>query len=154
MTTVFHLQSAHKFEIWTGAAWARLAAGITSFEPDPNEETSQDYYLDGNGAAETDVTGGQLVITFEGHRLTGDKAQDYIFSKQNMYGTNRKTRFRWTLPDGKIQFEYPCTIANIKGSSGEANEKGEIEFEIHANGFIKPNEEVAPVTQTDAEIGG
>lgn len=154
MAKVFYLQSAHKFEIQNDeGTWLRLAAGISSFEPDTNEETSQDHYLDGDGFAETDVTGGQLIIAFEGHRLTGDAAQDFIFSKQLVFGDARKTVFRWTLPDGTTQYEYPCTIAGIKGSSGAAGEKGEIEFEVHANGGITENDVVAPVTPTDREAG-
>jgi len=132
------LQSSHKFEIDTTpgavATYAVLGAGLNNFEPSPNEELSQDNYLDGEGFSETEVTGAQLVISFSGHRKIGDPAQDFIFSKLLSIGKGRKTNFRWTLPNDD-KFEGPCTIANIEGPGGDANAKGEISFEIHFNGL-------------------
>ncbi|EQB34632.1 capsid protein [Virgibacillus sp. CM-4] len=113
--------------------WERLAKGITSMEPDPNEETSQDNYYDGDGYGETDVIGAQLISSFSGHRYYGDPAQDYIYSKVLELGPSRRTDYRLTLPDGST-FEGPCTIANIVGPGGDAMAKGEISFEIHFAG--------------------
>lgn len=132
------LQSKHKFEIDTTPTggtptYVTLAAGLNNFEPDNNEEVKQDTYLDGNGFATSTVTGAQLIIKFAGHRKTGDVAQDYIFTNLLELGKSRETTLRWTLPDG-AKFEGPCTIANIKGPSGDANSKGEIGFELHFNG--------------------
>ncbi|WP_342045917.1 phage tail tube protein [Bacillus sp. OTU530] len=131
------LQSKHLFEINTTpsgtATYARVGAGLNNFEPSNNEEVDQTAYLDGDGFASSDVTGAQLILTFSGHRKTGDVAQDFIFSKLLELGDGRKTTFRWTLPNGD-KFEGPCTIANIEGPSGDANAKGEISFEIHFNG--------------------
>ncbi|MED4904124.1 phage tail tube protein [Parageobacillus thermoglucosidasius] len=132
------LQSKHLFEINTTPGqlpgnFARVGAGLNNFEPSFNEEVAQDTYLDGDGFAESLVTGAQLVITFSGHRKYGDPAQDFIFSKSFSLGEERKTEFRWTLPDGTI-IEGNCTIANIEGPSGDANAKGEISFEVHFNG--------------------
>jgi hypothetical protein len=132
------LQSEHMFEINTApgttpGTYARVGAGLNNFEPSNNEEVSQDTYLDGGGFAESEVTGAQLIITFSGHRKIGDPAQDFIFGKLLSIGSDRKTDFRWTLPNGD-KIEGPCTIANIEGPSGDANAKGEISFEIHFNG--------------------
>jgi hypothetical protein len=132
------LQSAHIFEINTTpgqqpGTYVRLGAGLNNFDPDNNEEVAQDTYLDGDGFASSTVTGAQLVIKFKGHRKFGDPAQDFIFDKMFELGASRETDFRWTLPDG-AKIEGPCTIANIQGPSGDANEKGEISFEIHFNG--------------------
>ncbi len=134
----FLLQSAHTFEINTtpGAGtptYSRLGAGLNNFEVSLNEEVAQDVYLDGDGFAASTVTGAQLVITFSGHRLIGDAAQDFIFANQFELGQGRETDFKWTLPDGTI-IEGACTIANIEGPSGDANTKSEISFEIHFNG--------------------
>lgn len=136
----FLLQSKHKLEIQTGTdemtqepIYAQLGAGISSIDPNPNDEVAQDKYLDGDGYGETDVIGAQLVLTFSGHRKYGDPAQDYIFGTVLDLGPGRRTSLRWTLPDGG-QFEGPVTIANITGPSGEAGAKGEIGFEIHFNG--------------------
>lgn len=147
---IFYLQSEHKLELsGDGEEWMRVAGGIKGLEPEGNEEVDQSNYLDG---AETDVTGGQAVLKCTGHRLVGDKAQDWIFARQFQYGNSRRGFARWTLPGGKTQFTFPCTVANIKGASGEANQKGEIEFEIHANEELVPNKVIAEVTKTNKEL--
>lgn len=137
---MFTLQSAHSFEIdtaqdagGTSATYVPLAAGISSFDPQWNEELDQTMYLDGDGFASSDVTGAQLVIAFEGHRNYDDAAQNFIAGLQTGLGENRKTNFRWTEPDGGI-FEGWVTVANIVGASGAANEKSTFSFEIHFNG--------------------
>mgnify|MGYP001393493218 FL=1 len=147
-TEGFLLQSSHILEINTtpGApegeeTFERLAAGISSMEPNPNDELSQDRYFDGDAYGETDVIGAQLVLTFSGHRKYGDPAQDFIFGTLLDLGPGRRTDFRWTLPDGG-RYEGPVTIANITGPSGDAGAKGEIGFEIHFNGkpkYTPPN---------------
>ncbi|PGP53340.1 phage tail tube protein [Bacillus thuringiensis] len=135
------LQSKHKFEIntvpGTGTpTYARLAAGFNNFDPQPNDNVLQDTYLDGDGYGSSTVAGGQLIITFSGHRKFGDKAQDFIYSKLLELGSGRETDFRWTLPDGST-FEGWVTFANPSGPSGDANAKGEISVEIHFNGKPK-----------------
>lgn len=133
------LQSKHEFEINTTPdeaeeTWATLGAGLNNFEPNINDEVEQDFYLDGDGYASSDVVGAQLIISFSGHRKFGDDAQDYIFMELMFeLGEERKTDFKWTLPDGGT-IEGPVTIAEIEGPSGDANSKGEISFEIHFNG--------------------
>ena len=135
----FLLQSKHVIELdinpgGESETYERLAAGITSMEPDPNEELAQDKYFDGEGFGETDVIGAQLVLTFSGHRKYGDPVQDYIFSLLLQPGPARRTNARWTLPDGST-FEGPVTIASITGPGGEAGAKGDIGFELHFNGM-------------------
>ncbi|HWI50266.1 MAG TPA: Ig-like domain-containing protein [Rummeliibacillus sp.] len=141
MTKVgFSLQSEHKFYINTVPGvtapetnFARVAGGISSFEPEWNEEIDQTNYLDGDGYSSSDVTGAQLVLTFEGHRKYGDAAQDFIASLQPLLGEERKTEFRWIDANGDT-FEGNVTVANIVGASGDANEKSGFSFEIHFNG--------------------
>ena len=58
--------------------YARIGAGINKVDWNGNEVVSQDDYYDGDGMSETEVTGGQLVGTFSGHRRYGDRAQDWI----------------------------------------------------------------------------
>src|SRR5690625_2195056 len=87
----FLLQSENLLEINTTPGsgeetWARLAAGITDMEPDPNEELAQDNYFDGDGFGETDVTGAQLIVSVSGHRKYGDEAQDFIYGLQMELG--------------------------------------------------------------------
>ncbi|HHX7185530.1 capsid protein [Bacillus cereus group sp. TH43LC] len=137
----FLLNHGYKFEINTATtpevpAWERIAAGITSVDPDNNEESEETYYYDGGGAAERDITGFMLSYGFEGHRNYGDKAQDYIFSKTHKVGPERKTEFRVTEPNGDI-WEGKATISEIKAPGGDANSKGEIEFTISFDGVPK-----------------
>lgn len=137
MKTGFLLQSAHKLELDVNPGgveeYQPLSAGITGFEPDPNDEISQDQYLDGEGFGESDVTSAQLIISVDGHRKYGDPVQDYIFSLLLEVGPARRTNLKWTLPNGDV-FEGNVTIAGISGPGGEAGEKGEISFELHFNG--------------------
>ncbi|OEH53122.1 capsid protein [Oceanobacillus sp. E9] len=141
----FLLNSQYRMEInvtpnGETETWERLGKGINSMEPDPNEETAQDKYFDGDGYGETDVIGAQLIASFSGHRYYGDEAQDFIYSKVLELGPSRRTDFRLTLPDGS-SFEGPCTIAAITGPGGDAGGKGDISFEIHFAGkpkYTKP----------------
>jgi len=133
----FLIQSKHKFhiDITPDAAeptYVRFARGFSSFEPGDNTDTDQTGYLDGGGLKSTSVMGGQITLSFEGHRYYGDPAQDYIFSKQAKVD-ERLTRFKWEEPNGKLT-EGSATIATIEGPSGEAGSKGEISVEIHFNG--------------------
>lgn len=132
------VQSQHRFYINTtpdeaSETWERLAKGYNSFDVETNEELDQTQYLDGDGFGSSDVTGAQLTVSFSGHRYYGDAAQDFVFSLKMEVGEKRKTSFRWELPTGEV-FEGPCTVAEISGPSGEANQKGEIETAIHFNG--------------------
>lgn len=151
----FTLQSDHKFFIDTDPTattptpeedYARLAAGISSFDPQWNEETDQTAYLDGDGYGSTDVTAAQLVISFEGHRKYGDAAQDFIAGLQSELGEGRKTNFYWLDPEGN-KYSGNVTLVNIVGATGAANEKSGFSFEVHFNG--RPTYTPAvPVTPT------
>lgn len=150
----FALNSENKFEIDTTPlgqqeTYVRVAGGLNNFDPQWNEELDQTQYLDGDGYGSSDVTGAQLVISFEGHRNYGDAAQDYIASLQPLLGESRKTNFRWTQPNGD-QFAGNVTVANIVGAGGDANAKTAFSFEVHFNGkpVFTPAEEVTQTTET------
>lgn len=113
--------------------WARVGAGINSFDQASNETVSDDAYYDGEGMSSSDVTGGQIVHTFAGHRKYGDPAQDYIASLENVYGESRKTTYRRIAPDGTV-LEGNATIANIVTGGGDPNAKGTFSFELRLNG--------------------
>lgn len=134
----FEIMNSHSFKINVtpeseSETMEPIAAGIISAEPNFNDETAQDKYLDGGGFSETDVIGAQITIAFSGHRKYGDAAQDFIFSRAMKIGTDRRTNFEWEQPDGS-KFTGDCTITGIEGPGGEAGNKGEIAFEIHFNG--------------------
>lgn len=130
--------------------WARIGAGINSFEPSTNETVSDDAYYDGEGLTFSDVTGGQVVHSFSGHRLYGDAAQDYIASLETSYGEQRKTTYKRVAPDGSV-LEGSCTIANIVTGGGDPNAKGTFSFELRLNGrptFTEGNKDEFPESIT------
>lgn len=114
--------------------WARVGAGINKADFDGNEESDNDPYYDGDGMANTEVTGGQLSISFSGHRKYGDPAQDYVAGLQVQYGAKRHTNFRRIAPDGQVT-EGDVTISNIKAGGGDPNKKGDFGFDVRFNGM-------------------
>lgn len=139
MSIAFAMNYSNLYEIDitpNGAArtFVRVGEGINSVEWEGNEEVAQDPYYNGDGFTSSDITGGQLVGTFEGHRYYGDPAQDYIASLLLAYGEDRKTNFRWTAPNGNV-IEGGVTVANIAPQSGDPNAKSDFGFEIHFNGL-------------------
>lgn len=113
--------------------WARVARGINDVQPNGNETVAQDPYYDGEGVSSSEVTGGQPVFSFAGHRVMGDKAQDYVNGLQLAYGEMRKSNFLWIAPDG-TRIQGGCTIANIVSTGGGPNDKGTFSFEVQLNG--------------------
>lgn len=134
MSNEFYLNSNYKFEIGDDELTLKtLGAGLSSVDVQGNEEIDQTPYLDGEGFGTSDVTGGQPVYAFEGHRDYADDAQNYVFGKQFSYGNDRRCVFKVTAPNGEV-VEGSATIANIEGPDGDANAKGEVSFEVHFNG--------------------
>lgn len=114
--------------------WARVGAGITTVSVEGNDVTTDDNYYDGDGMASTDVTGGQIVLSFSGHRKYGDPAQDFIDSIAAQYGQARHTNLKRIAPNGDV-FEGDVTIANIQTAGGDANSKGDFSFDARFNGM-------------------
>nr|WP_257154612.1 capsid protein [Bacillus thuringiensis] len=126
-----------------GVTKLRVGSGITSVDPDSNEETDESFYYDGEGAAQRDVLGVMLLWGFSGHRDYNDLAQNYIMGLRIKTGLDRKTNFTITYPNGD-KLEGVATISEIKDAGGDANRKGEIEFTISYDGL--PTFTPAPVT--------
>jgi hypothetical protein len=113
--------------------WVRLGAGISSADPSNNENIDQSAYIVDDGYGSSEVIGAQKTISFSGHRVVGDSAQDYIANIQYSLGNLRKTNFRFYDAGGNYLLGA-CTIANIDIGGGDAAAKTEIAFEIHFNG--------------------
>ena len=113
--------------------WARMASGINDVTPSGNEVIAQDNYYDGEGVSDSEVTGGQPIVNFAGHRKVGDPAQDYIASKYVSYGNARRTHYLQIMPDG-TRMEANATLANIVPHGGDPNAKGNFSYEVHMNG--------------------
>lgn len=113
--------------------YARVAAGISNMENAAEDETDDTAYYDGEGFGNNTVMGVNVSLTFTGHRLYGDEAQDYIEDIAFETGIDRETNFRWTQPSGDI-IEGPVTISEIQLSGGDANAKGDFGFTVTFNG--------------------
>ena len=137
MAESFELNFQDLFEIdttpLTTANYVRLAVGISGAEPDNNEDIAQDKYLDGDGFGSSDVIGAQHIVSFSGHRVVGNVAQDYIAAMKLELGDARKTHLRYTDAAGN-QISGNVTIANIKEGGGDAGSKKDFSFEAHFNG--------------------
>ncbi|AVK60253.1 capsid protein [Lactobacillus sp. CBA3605] len=117
----------------TKATFAPLAAGISGVTPAANETDDNTAYYDGSGFTDTDVTGKRITLAFSGHRVVGDKAQDYIASKFLAIGPNLKTLARWTDADGNKIISL-VTMTAIVPMGGNANAKQTFSFTLSFNG--------------------
>lgn len=127
------------------ANWVTVAKGVKSITPSPNETVSQKQYSDGEGFAESHVTGGQFTVAVSCDRFLYDQAQDFVFSKLLKFGCERTTQARFVNALGEVK-EGVCTIANIIPPNGEPNVEGDCSFEVHFNG--KPT--ISPATTAPA----
>ncbi len=137
MAESFELNFQDLYEIdttpLTTATYVRLAVGISGAEPDNNENLAQDNYLDGDGFGSSDVIGAQHIVSFTGHRVVGNVAQDYIAAMKLELGDARKTHLRYTDAAGN-QISGSVTLCNIKEGGGDAGSKKDFTFEAHFNG--------------------
>jgi len=117
----------------TTATYVRLAVGISTGEADNNEDLAQDKYLDGDGFGSTDVIGAQHIVSFTGHRVVGNVAQDYIAAMKLELGDARKTHLRYTDAGGKPDFRRGYAREH-QGWRGDAGAKKDFTFEAHFNG--------------------
>lgn len=140
----FNLNFRNKFEIDTlghtdpsqssEASWAQLAAGINTVTPASGDTTDNTAYYDGNGFANTDITGKNYSLAFSGNRKEGDPAQDYVASKDFAVGDAAKTLLRWTRTDGTVIIGC-ITMNAIVISGGAANAKQTFSFTGNFNGL-------------------
>ena len=116
----------------TTGDWARLAGGINSITESNNDTTAQNYYYDGNGDPDTDVTGVVGSMALAGNRKIGDPAQDYIHRIKYLKGQHRKTRLIF------IENGHPivsaCTITNPVTTGGAPNAKETFSCTINKDG--------------------
>lgn len=114
--------------------WAWAQRGITSCVPAAAETTEEDAYYHLLGSTETSVNDVKVSIAMTGHRMYGDPAQDFVQSRALLTGDDRKTRYRWTHPDGTV-LTGECSLSGlVPGSAmGDANSKGDFSYTINFN---------------------
>lgn len=131
---------------FTDEGWLEAGAGIATMDPSGNDVLDQTPYYNGGGNTTTDVVGGQDVFPYSGHRDYDDDFQNYVFNiAKYQKGKGRRGTFRIVHPDG-LTVLSDCTLANIEGPGGDANNKGNISFEVHLNG--KPDVTQPPTQQS------
>lgn len=140
LKTIYNLSASIGTEsTGTPPAWtyAALGAGIENIAEALNESVQQYFFLNAGGFANNHVTGMAPTYTFTGHRVMGDAAQDYIFSKKYTPGADRASSFKLEYVDGNgatVSVVADCTIANIQEWSGASNEDSSISFEVRFDG--------------------
>lgn len=114
--------------------WGWFGQGISSITPDKSETTTEEYFYDGFGQAETSVDGLSQSITIEGRRRMDDACQNWVASLADEVGDALMTTYRQTDPTGKV-IERDVTIHEIKaGQDGAANEKAKLSCKLSFNG--------------------
>lgn len=137
LLTIYNLKlsigTAKTTDTWT---YAELAEGIDNVAEALNEVVQQYFFLSDNGFAKNHVTGMAPAFTLTGRRVTGDPAQDYIFSKKYGLGANRESslKIEYTLNDKAQTITCPCTIANMQEWSGASTDDSAISFEVRFDG--------------------
>lgn len=135
-------------------AWAQR--GILTCTPESDETTSDDDYYHLLGNVETSIDKIKVAIAMSGHRMYGDPAQDFVQSRALLVGKDRKTRYRWTMPDGTILMGE-CTLAELVPGSGmgESSSKGDFSYKICLNTIDekhKGDESAMPTSVALADI--
>ncbi|MCW2281420.1 phage tail tube protein [Lactococcus lactis] len=125
------------------ADWAVLAAGISTITPASSETSDNTPYYDGEGFSDTEVTGKHITFALSGHRLMGDKAQDYVAARFLDIGDKLRTLCRWTDAEGNTVTSV-ATLTAIVPFGGAANVKQTFSFTLALNG--KPKYEAAQTT--------
>lgn len=114
--------------------WASALEGITNVKPANEETKDEDEFYDMLGYTDSNVTKVKPSIAFTGFRKYGAKAQDYIQSKALSILNERKTSYRWIMPDGTT-LQGNCTLCDLVPGSelGDANNKGDFTFTMAIN---------------------
>ncbi len=130
-------QYINEIDMAPGAAeptWGWFGQGISSITQDKSETTTEEYYYDGFGQAETSVDGLSKSVTIEGKRRLDDVCQNWVASLEDEVGDALNTTYRQTDPTGKV-IERDVTIHEIKaGQDGAANEKAKFSCKLSFNG--------------------
>lgn len=112
--------------------WSKLCAGIESLQYSANEQNQQYFFLCGKGFANNETTGAAPSIQVSGRRKVGDAAQDFVVSKQNALGDDRKANIKY-ITGGK-QVVCNATLTNIIPGGGNATDINAFGVTLNLNG--------------------
>lgn len=131
--------------------WAWFGPGIKSISADKSETTSEEYFFDGGGQAETSVDAIARAYNVSGYRRPGDPAQDFVAGLDEETGDALLTKIRMTGPTGEM-VERDVTVHEIKASdpTGDANVKTEFSCKLSCKGSPRLVEESAGTDLPDS----
>lgn len=122
------------------ASYKTIGDGITNVSEALNEVIQQMYYLINKGFGQSEVTAMHPAITFTGHRLEGDDAQNYIMGLKYSLGSARKTDIKIKVFDPEApttvfsNYTVGVTVTNIQELSGATENGSDISFTLEFNG--------------------
>lgn len=120
----------------TKAEWADLLEGINQITPAGGDVVDASSYWADKGFTNSEVTGKNVSFAIAGHRILGDKAQDYVASKFFAIGKTLRTLVKWTDPTGAY-IVAKATLTSIVPFGGNANAKQTFSFTLAINGEPK-----------------
>lgn len=126
------------------ASYKTIGDGITNLSEALNEVKQQMYYLINAGFGQTEITAMHPAITFTGHRLEGDDAQDFIFGQKFKLGSKRKTDIKVKVfnpedsTDVYEQYTVGVTMTDLQEYSGATENGSDISFTLEFNGAPEP----------------
>lgn len=98
------------------------------------------YYLINKGFGQSEVTAMHPAITFTGHRVEGDDAQNFIMGLKYSLGSARKTDIKIKVFDPETpstvfsNYSVGVTITDIQELSGATENGSDISFTLEFNG--------------------
>lgn len=101
--------------------WLRLSKWISSVGDDPEEETEDQVFYDGDGTPETDVVSVKKSHPVEGMYSDSDPAHKLIRSLEFETGEGRKVMYKQVRANGD-ELIGPATITDIVTTGGEASD--------------------------------
>src|SRR5690625_1380707 len=101
--------------------WLRLARYISNIDVEPNEETEEEAFYDGDGTPEETVVSVARAYSPEGQFDPEDEAQALIESLQYETGDKRKVWHKVVRSDGKKEWIGRATVLDIIAGAGEAS---------------------------------
>lgn len=122
------------------ATYKTIGDGITNVSEALNEVKQQMYYLINKGFGQSEVTAMHPAITFTGHRLEGDDAQNYIMGLKYSLGSARKTDIKIKVFDPETpttvfsNYTVGVTVTDIQELSGATENGSDISFTLEFNG--------------------
>lgn len=122
------------------ASYKVIGDGITNLSEALNEVKQQMYYLINKGFGQSEVTAMHPSITFTGHRLEGDDAQNFIFGLKYSLGSARKTDIKIKVFDPETpttvfsNYSVGVTVTDIQELSGATENGSDISFTLEFNG--------------------